>query len=63
MVIHDTKRHNDNQLQNKVMENKVLSYCEALRYVYMNKKNEKLISIMSNLQTHNHYKLDIQRVD
>ena len=32
-------------------------------YVKHNKNNEKLLSIMSNLQTHNLLKLDFQNVD
>ena len=46
--------------ENKENENKVLLDCEALRYMWNNKK--KLFSIMSNLQIHYHYILDFQNV-
>ena len=44
--------------KNKVNKNKDLSYCEALRYMWNNKK---LFSFMSNLQTYYHFKLDFQK--
>ena len=47
--------------ENKVNETKVLSYSEALRYMWNNK--QKLFPIMLNLQTHYHFKLDFQKVD
>ena len=46
---------------NKVNKNKVLWYCEALRCE--TKSDKKMFSIMSNLQTHYHFKLDFQKVD
>ena len=50
--------------ENKVNENKVLSYFEASRYMWNNEEIiQKLFSIMSNLQTHYHFKLDFQKVD
>ena len=45
---------------NKVKKDKVLSYFEALWYMWNNKK---MNSIMPNLQTHYHFKLDVQEVD
>ena len=43
--------------ENKVNENKVLSYCEALRYMQQhNSNNENLLSIMSTLQINCHFK-------
>ena len=39
----------------------MLSHCEALTYMWNN--NIKLFSIMSNLQTRYHFKLDFQKVD
>ena len=51
-------------IYNKVNENKVSSYCEALRYMQKQLKTmKKLFSIMCNLQTHYHFKLDFQKVD
>ena len=56
--------------ENKVSENEVLSYYEALThthtqiYIYIyniTKTSKKLISILSNLQTH--FKHDFQNVD
>ena len=43
--------------ENKVNENKVLSYCEALRCETM----KKLISFMSELQAYYQFKLDFQK--
>ena len=40
------------------MKNKVLSYCKAFGCETM-----KLFSFMSNLQTHYHFKLDLQKVE
>ena len=40
---------------------KVLSYCEALVYMWKNEK--KLFSLMSTLQTYYNLKLDFQKVD
>ena len=48
-------------LNNKVNENKAF-YCKALRCETM-KNNKKLFSLMSNLQTYYHFKLDSQKVD
>ena len=48
--------------ENKVNENKVLSYCKALRCETI-KNNKKLFSFMSNLQAYNHFKLDFKNVD
>ena len=45
--------------ENKVNENDVLSYCEALRCETI----KKVISFMSNLQTYYHFKLDFEKVD
>ena len=45
----------------KVNENEVLSYCEALRYMWNIIK--KSFSIMSDLQTHSHYTLDLKKMD
>ena len=45
--------------ENKVNENKVLSYCEAPRYMWNNKKS--LFSFMSNLQTYYNFKLDLKK--
>ena len=47
--------------ENKVNENKVL-YCKALRCETI-KNNKKMFSLMSNLQTYYHFKLDFQKVD
>ena len=47
--------------ENKVNENKVLSYCEALSYSCETIKQQKMFSIMSNQQTHYHFKLDFQK--
>ena len=47
--------------ENKVNEYKVLSYCEPLIYNEHNQKQWKLFSIVSNLQTHYHFKLDLDR--
>ena len=50
--------------ENQVNEKKVhvLSYCDALRYMWNNNKNNtKLFSIMSNLQTHYLFKLDFKK--
>ena len=44
---------------NKVNENKVLSYCK----MWNNQKQQKVVSFMSNLQTYYHFKLDFQKVD
>ena len=49
--------------ENKVSENKVLSYWEAFRYVWNIKNNWKVVLIMSILQTQYHVKLDVQKVD
>ena len=38
--------------ENRVNENKVLSYCEALRYMWNNRNQQKMFSVMPNLQTH-----------
>ena len=48
--------------ENKVNENKALSYSEALRYMW-NNETKYLFTIVSNLQTHYHFKLDFQKVD
>ena len=48
------------RLDNKVNENKVLSYYKALRTI---KNNEMLFSFMSNLQAYYNFKLDFQNVD
>ena len=45
----------------KVNENKVL-YLRALRCETI-KSNKKVFSLMSNLQTYYHFKLDFQKVD
>ena len=45
----------------KYNENKVL-YCKALRCETI-KNNKKLFSLMLNLQTYYHFKLDFQKVD
>ena len=49
--------------ENKVNENRVF-YFEALRYICKSliNKQRKKVSIMSNLQTHYHFKLDYQSV-
>ena len=47
---------------NKVNDNKVLSYCKALRCETL-KNNKKLYSFMSNFQTYYHLKLNFQKVD
>ena len=50
--------------ENKVNENKVLTYCDAL--IYMQKhvqNNEKVVLHYVNLQTHYRFKLDSQKVD
>ena len=47
---------------NKVNENKVSSYCKALRCETI-KNNTMLFSFMSNLQTYYHFKLNFQKVD
>ena len=47
---------------NKVNENKVLSYCKALKCETI-KNKKKLFSFMSNLQSYYHFKLDFQKVD
>ena len=50
--------------EDKVNENKALSYCEVLRYMYIYyQTKKKLFSIMSNLRNHYHFKLDFQEVD
>ena len=49
--------------ENKVNENKVFLYCEALRCETITKRTQKLFSIMSNLQTYYHLKLDFQKLD
>ena len=47
----------------------MLSYCETLRYIekhvlkYNKKQQIKLFSVISQLQTHYHFKLDFQKVD
>ena len=53
--------------ENKVNENKVLSYCAAWSYMCNNKKQnktttttKKFFSIMLNLQIYYHFKLDFQ---
>ena len=43
--------------ENKVNENKVFSFCEALRYMSTNDKRQKMLSFMSNLQTYHHLNL------
>ena len=48
--------------ENKVNENKVVSYCEALRCEAI-KTTTKLVSLMSNLQTYYPVKLNFQNVD
>ena len=45
----------------KLNQNKVL-HCRALRCETI-KNNKKLFSLMSNLQTYYHFKLDFQKVD
>ena len=45
--------------ENKVNENKISSYCEALRYETI----KKLFSLMSNLKTYYNFKLDFQNGD
>ena len=50
--------HNLRQ-ENKVNEEKVLSYCEALKCETI----KKLYSLMSKLQTFYHFKLNFQKVD
>ena len=45
----------------KLNENKVL-YCKELRCETI-KNNKKIVSLMSNLQTYYHFKLDFQKVD
>ena len=47
-------------MKNKVNENKVL-YCRVLGCETI-KNNKRLFSLMSNLQTHYHFKLDFQKV-
>ena len=47
--------------ENKVNENKVLSYCEALRCETI--KQQKMFFFMSNFQTYDHIKLNFQKVD
>ena len=47
--------------ENKVNENKVLSYCKAM---WNNQKQQKMLfSFMANLQTYYHFNLDFQKVD
>ena len=43
--------------EDKTNENKILSYCKALRCETIIKK--KLFSLLSNLQTYYHFKLDL----
>ena len=45
--------------EDKVNERKALSYWKPLRYMW----KKKSFSIMSNLQTHYHFKLDFQKAD
>ena len=49
--------------ENKVNENKVLSYCEALRCETIKTKKKEFFSFMSNLQTYYNFKLAFQKVD
>ena len=50
--------------EGQVNEIKSLLNCEAFRYMYEIIKTLKtLFSIMSNLQTHYHFKLDFQNVE
>ena len=42
--------------ENKVNENKVLSFCKALRCETIEKITTKLFSFMSNLHTYYHFK-------
>ena len=46
--------------ENKVNDNKVVSYCKALKRETI-KNNTKIFSFMSKLQTYDHFKLDFQR--
>ena len=48
--------------ENKVNENKVLSYCEPLRCDTI-KNNNTVVFFMSNLQNYYHFKLDFQKVN
>ena len=48
--------------ENKVNENKVWSYCEALRFETI-KKKKKVVFKYVNLQTYYHFQLDFQKVD
>ena len=48
--------------ENKVNENKILSYCKASRCETI-KTNKKVVFFMSNLQAYHHFKLDFQIVD
>ena len=41
----------------KLNENKILSYCEALRFKNIIKDNKDMFAIMSHLQIHYHFKL------
>ena len=50
--------------ENKANENKVLSHCEAFRYKWnIIKTIEDLFCFVSNLQTLNHFKLDLKKMD
>ena len=53
--------------ENKVIENKVLSYCQALRYMWSSKKKKKKkqqqIVVLRYVQLTNNFKLDFQNVD
>ena len=47
-----------------VNENKVLSYCDALRYIKKhNQNNEKVVLHYVEQTTHYHFKLDFQKVN
>ena len=54
------RQFHDLKPENWVNKNKVSSYCEALRYM---SNNTKMFAIMSNLQTHYHFKLYFKKVD
>ena len=47
--------------ENKVIQNKVLSYCEALRYMWNNRK--KVVLHYIKLTNHYRFELDFQKVD
>ena len=52
------------RFENKANENKVLSWCEALRCMQKQIRiMKKLFSILSNLQTHYHVKVDFRKLD